>query len=258
MISPILKDSKFDRRVPLNYRGISLLCCSAKLYSSVLNTRIQKYLDDNNLLADEQNGFRKGRSCEDHIFVFDSIIRNRLNENLPTVAAFIDLQKAFDCVNRDYLYHKLLNVGIEGKTYFAIKNMYSITEACVRINNNVHTPWFQTNFGVRQGDSLSPTLFSLFINDLANDIKESLLGVDINGRNISILLYDDDIVIVAPNEHNLQGMLNILDIWSNRWSMFLNNSKSKIVHFRNKTVCKSEFKFKVGNKDILYVNKYKY
>ena len=258
MITPILKDSKFDQRVPLNYRGISLLCCSAKLYSSVLNRRIERYLDDNNLLVDEQNGFRKGRSCEDHIFVLDSIVRNRLNENLPTFAAFIDLQKAFDCVNREYLYYKLLKVGIEGKTYFAIKNMYSLTESCVKINNNVYTQWFQTNYGVRQGDSLSPTLFSIFINDLANDIKESLLGVEVNGRNISILLYADDIVIVAPNEHNLQAMLSILNTWSNKWNMFLNNSKSKIVHFRSKKVKQSEFEFKVGNKDILYVNKYKY
>ena len=139
MISPIPKDSKTDQRVPLNYRGISLLCCSAKLYTSLLNTRISSYFERENIIVDEQNGFRKKRSCQDHIYVLDSIIRNRLDENNSTFCAFVDLQKAFDCVNRDFLMHKLLNAGINGKMYFAVQNIYSMTESCVKLNNGLRS-----------------------------------------------------------------------------------------------------------------------
>ncbi|XP_060597076.1 uncharacterized protein LOC132750994 isoform X1 [Ruditapes philippinarum] len=70
IICPILKDKSSDKRLPLNYRGVSLLSCVGKLYSSLINKRITFYLENENLLADEQNGFRRGRSCEDHIFIY--------------------------------------------------------------------------------------------------------------------------------------------------------------------------------------------
>ena len=92
IIQPLPKAKENDPRVPLHYRGISLLCCSAKLYSSLLNHRLSTYLDD--ILVDAQNGFRKKRSCADHVFALNSIIKNRMEENLDTFTAFIDLKKA--------------------------------------------------------------------------------------------------------------------------------------------------------------------
>ena len=85
-IFPILKVLSSDKRVPLYYRGISLLSCVYELYTSCINKRLSSYLERNNLLADEQNGFRKNRSCEDHIFTHNSVIRNNKN----TFAAFVD------------------------------------------------------------------------------------------------------------------------------------------------------------------------
>ena len=64
IICPILKDPASDRKIPMNYRGISLLSCISKLYSAFLNDRITKYLENNDLLSDEQNGFRANRSVK--------------------------------------------------------------------------------------------------------------------------------------------------------------------------------------------------
>ena len=69
LIKPIPKARDKDPCVPLNYRGISLLCTIPEVYSSVLNNRINKYFNMLNLLSDYQNGFTKGRSCEDHAFI---------------------------------------------------------------------------------------------------------------------------------------------------------------------------------------------
>ena len=117
IICPILKDPSSDRSVPMNYRGISLLSCISKLYSSISNKRITKYLEENNILAGEQNGFRTDRSCQDHVFTLNSVIRN----NTTVFAAFIDLQKAFDFVDRNMLLYKLLLSNINGKMYDSIK-----------------------------------------------------------------------------------------------------------------------------------------
>ena len=77
IIAPIPKSSQADPKIPLNYRGISLLCNFAKLYSGILNKRLLSYLEANNKLVDEQNGFRPDRSCLDHVFSLTTIIKNR-------------------------------------------------------------------------------------------------------------------------------------------------------------------------------------
>ena len=96
----------------------------------------------------------------------------------PTFTAFIDLQKAFDFVNRDLLLNKILANGIDSKVFLAIKSLYSYTEACVKLPGGLYTDWFQTSFGVKQGDTLSPTLFSVFLNDLATIINDLIAGVN--------------------------------------------------------------------------------
>ncbi len=115
IIKPIPKCSMIDPQLPLQYRAISLLSTVYKLFSSRLNVRISKCAEDDNLFVDEQNGIRGKRSCEDHVFVLSSIIRQRKAKLLPTYIAFIDMEKAFDCVDRNLLLYKLLSLGVGGK-----------------------------------------------------------------------------------------------------------------------------------------------
>lgn len=229
IICPILKDSNSDPRVPLNYRGISLLSTIYKMYSSILNHRLVSYLEDNNLLVDEQNGFRRERSCADHVFTLNSIIQNRKE----TFVAFIDLQKAFDTVDRDLLKFSLLNNGIDGDFYNSIKSIYGNTVSCVRVSE-LCTDWFSTSAEVRQGDNLSPTLFALFINDLAKEIKELRKGITVGEINLSILLYADDIAILSDSKENLQKILDTVSYWCEKWRLHINMKKSGIIHFRKK------------------------
>ena len=108
-IKPIPKKEK-DPRDPLQCRCITIMCCVAKVYSRILNCRLQRFLEQNAILVEEQNGFRASRSCIDHIFVLCSILRNRKALNLPTFLMFIDFQKAFDKVNRNLLLYMLSQI----------------------------------------------------------------------------------------------------------------------------------------------------
>ena len=252
IICPILKDSNSDPRIPLHYRGISLLSTIYKMYSSVLNNRLISYLEDNNLLVDEQNGFRRDRSCADHVFTLNSIVQNRKE----TFVAFIDLQKAFDTVDRNLLRFSLLSNGIDGDFYNAIKSIYGNTSSCVKIND-LHTDWFQTTAGVRQGDNLSPTLFALFINDLAKEIKEMNNGIEIGNMNLSILLYADDIALLADSTENMQKILDTVSKWCRKWRLCINMKKSAVVHFRKKGP-RNEFKFRLQGNVLQYSSDYKY
>ena len=159
-IIPIPKKDK-DARDPLQNRCITIVCCVAKIYSSILNKRLQKYLEKNTLLVEEQNGFRVGRSCIDHIFVMCTVLRNRKLLGKETFLCFIDFKKAFDSVDRNLLLFKLSKIGVHGHMYSAISSLYSNPKARV-ILNDYKTDYFDCPIGVKQGDCLSPTLFAIF------------------------------------------------------------------------------------------------
>jgi hypothetical protein len=76
-IVPVPKNVSLDPRIPLNYRGIS---CIYKMYGTVLNRRLMKFYEHEQLLFDEQNGFCENRSCQDHVFVLSKLVQNRLEE----------------------------------------------------------------------------------------------------------------------------------------------------------------------------------
>ena len=140
-IKPIPKKDK-DPRDPLQNRCITIMCCVAKVYSKILNTRIQKYLEEIEILVDEQNGFRACRSCIDHIFVLCTVLRNRKIIGKDTFLCFIDYKKAFDSVERHLLLFKLSQVGITGNMYKAIASLYSNPRSRVILNNEHETEYF--------------------------------------------------------------------------------------------------------------------
>ncbi len=96
IINSIPKSGDKDPRMPLNYRGMTLTCQMYKIYCTILKFRLTKYLEDNNILVQEQNGFRKMRSCLDHIFSLISKIENRYKRRQSTFVCFMDMRKAFD------------------------------------------------------------------------------------------------------------------------------------------------------------------
>ena len=250
-IKPIPKKDK-DPREPLQNRCISIICCVAKLYSKLLNTRLQKFLETNEILVEEQNGFRASHSCIDHLFVLITILRNRKLSGQDTFLSFIDYKKAFDSVERGLLLFKLSQIGVNGNMYQAISSLYSNPRSRVILNEHC-------TIGVKQGDCLSPTLFAIFINDLAHEIKASNIGINLNDNTfINILLYADDIILLANNEEDLQSLLFIVENWCKRWRLEINLTKTNIMHVWGVHKKQSKFMFLFDKRPIMYCRDYKY
>ncbi len=204
----IPKNYTIDPRLLLQYREIALLSTGYKVYASVLNNRIVKYLEENNIYAEDQNGFRQNRSCSDHVCTLASILRNRKLMGKSTFVAYLDAEKAFDRIDCDLLLYKLLQNGIYGHLYENVKTIYSESTCSVKVNERL-TDWLITKSGVKQGDTLTPTLFGIFINDIVHEVNNLILGINIGNRKLSILLYGDDIVLLLSDaEEGLQTMLN--------------------------------------------------
>ena len=246
------------------------MCCVAKIYSSILTRRLQLYLEKNSILVEEQNGFRATRSCIDHIFVLCTILRNRKSLGLSTFLSYVDFKKAFDSVDRSMLLYKLSQIGVKGKFYSAISAMFNNPKSRIQLNE-YSTDYFDCPIGVKQGDCISATLFAIFINDLAQEIKDSNIVINLNDNldeNVSdasedllhanILLYADDIVLIASNENDLQLLLLIVENWCRKWRLDVNLTKTNIMHVRSKRKQQSNFMFLFNLRPVDYCSSYKY
>jgi hypothetical protein len=257
IINPIPKCTTSDPRDPLSYRGITLTPAIYKLYCSVLNARLSGWVENENILEDEQNGFRKGRSCQDHLSTVSMLIESRKLLKQSTFVSFIDFSKAYDRVGRNLLWHKLEGLGLNGMFVNAIKSLYDGVQAAVRVNG-LMTDWFDVGVGLKQGCILSPVLFNIYLNDFLQEIKDMGVGVTVGEEKIAILGYADDIVLMAESEQDLQDMLSRLELWCNSWEMKVNISKTKVVHFRPQSTVRTDFEFKCGGECLEVVNQYKY
>ena len=251
IIFPIYKDD--DRRHPLNYRGITLLSVVSKVYTSIINERLSEWCETNNVIAEEQGGFRKGRGCVDQLFVLTGIINKR--KNLQTYCCFIDLKKAFDRVWRNGLWKALWEEGIRGKMWRVIRSLYRHTKSKILLGQD-ETDFFDIEAGVRQGCVLSPILFSIFINKMAKEINNSKIGVTVNNKKIAVLLYADDIVIITEDPKDLKSGLKIATEFGKKWRCKYNTDKTQVVIFGKKT--KKKHTWVIANKEIDQVDSYKY
>ena len=215
-----------------NYRGITLLSTVGKLFTRVLNNRLGEWAEMYGVLIEAQAGFRAGMSTVDNVFVLHGLISHMLNNGHKLYCAFIDFTKAFDYVVRDNLWYKLVSLGLRGNILNIIKSMYTSVKSRVKFANKLGNE-FECSLGVRQGECLSPLLFSLYLNDIeAQFINSGLDGIDIDMFKIFMLLYADDIVIFANNQEQLQNSLDLLLEYCNRWKLTINITKTKVMVFR--------------------------
>ena len=160
LIYPLFKGGPAEARLdPNKYRGITLLSCVGKTYTSILNHRLYNYCENNGILIDEQAGFRRGRSSSDQLYILTETIKH--NRPKPTYCAFIDISKAYDKVWRSGLWYKLWKIGIRGKMYRVLKNIYNRVESSVLLDE-YRTNFFNIDLGLRQGCILSPLFFNIF------------------------------------------------------------------------------------------------
>ena len=104
----------------------------------------------------------------------------------------------------------------------------------------------------------SPTIFATFLNSLAVEIKNLNIGVNFGNVKISILLYADDIVLIAESERDLQKLIEALMNWCTKWRMIVNLEKTQVVHFRPIRKSQTPVKFYLGKNEITKTAEYKY
>ena len=255
-IVPVFKKGDCDD--PNNYRGITIVSCLGKLFTSILNNRLLHWDKEYNIITDAQFGFKPGLSTIDAIFVLQSLINRTLKKKKKLYCCFVDYQKAFDFIDRSNLWAKLIKQGITGKMFTIIKSLYDNVKSCVKHNGHL-TDYFNTTSGLMQGEVMSPILFSLYINDFEmHFIRENCPSVEIQLINIFLLMYADDTVLIAETADGLQKMLDALLTYTKKWNLTVNIDKTKILVFRNGKKLTGHVNWTYDGKNIEVVDQFNY
>lgn len=230
-LTPVYK--KGDRTLAKNYRGIAVSSNLCKLYCSVLNNRLTKFCDLNNLLPSSQIGYRKNSRPSDHVFVLKSLIDKYLIDKKQWLyTCFVDFKAAFPSLSRRAILFKLIKAGICGNFIDAIEDLYSTVSYCVKIGSDI-SDTFPSVVGVKQGCVLSPLLFNLFVRDLPDIIDESCDPVTLWDMKLPCLQFADDLVLLSQSQSGLQNSINKLSEYCAKWSLNINMDKTKILIFNS-------------------------
>jgi hypothetical protein len=235
---------------PRNYRPISITACIARLFERLILVRLQNHLSNNNLIIDQQSGFRKNRSTKDNLIFLTQKIGESLRNKWNMVNIYFDIAGAFDKVWHQGLIYKIIKMKVPFYLIKIIENFLHERSFVVKVGDAFSSKRAIT-IGVPQGGVLSPTLFNIFIND--SPIQA--------GKNKAYtLIFADDIclgIIFKNKTDNLEQKINEylaeLESWTNSWRLTLAPHKCQYIVFTNgQTV--DEFSLKLYGHELEHVD----
>lgn len=218
------------------YRPISLCNCSYTIIAKVMANRLKPLLS--NLISQEQSAFVSGRQIQDNIFIVQEVLHQlilRKRKRKFQAVLKLDMQKAFDRVEWDFLCDYLLKLGFSDKWVLLVKQCISSVSYSVRVNGDLSTPFIPTR-GIQQGDPLSPYLFILMANALSSLMTKAVEDKSIKGIKLNttcptlshLLFADDAIFFLKGTITEAQNLANILNQYCFASGQAINLNKSGI------------------------------
>ena len=235
---------KGDKKDLDNYRTIAVSSNMGKLFIRIATERLMSLAEEKKWLSEAQAAYRKGRGVEDHRFLINYLMHRARQEKDPLYIGFIDLRKAYDSVDRETLWTKLEELGLDNLSINIIQGLYRNHRRKIRIGKS-STKWMRCNVGLRQGCPLSPILFALHIAMIPTKLAETGKGVEVSDLKLTSLLYADDLILLAPTEKELAALILKLIHCTDQLKLKINFKKSKIMNISPHTNDKAEGGWKI-------------
>ena len=251
-ISPIIKDNCGDHTSKSNYRPISISCVISKVFESIILNKCKDYL----VVNDNQFAFKQNHSTTMCVQAIKQIIFDYNDNSTPIYACFLDISKAFDCVNND----RLIEILFKRRVPVFIINILSywfINQTFFVKWQNVISKGFNPTCGLRQGSVISPILFNVYINELSVSLNRIKSGCIFNNVLINNIIYADDIALLAPSWKGLQKLIYNCELFGYSFNVDFNTNKSKCMIFNQKPIVNVD-NFSLNGSDLEFVNNFKY
>lgn len=212
-----------------SYRPISLTSNIYKVFCGILKDRFVKVIEENNILSDLQNGFRRGRRAADNIAILKTLMDRAKLEKRKLILVFLDIEKAYDRVIREILWKIIKKVLKNEKSVRILQKLYKNNSMYFVLGEWI-TEEISVDVGVRQGCILSSILYELYGEELISCLVNSGLGVWLS-RELCIpcLGYADDTVITAEEVSEMQEMLNKIMESAQKLQMKFSTKKCKVL-----------------------------
>lgn len=225
LISPILKANR-DNQYISNYRPITQSSAALKIIEKKIDNRLRAHCDQNNLLSNDQYGFRPKRSTELAASIFISNVARGLNEKKATLAILLDFCSAFDTIWHKGIIYKMHLAGFDRNLICIIKNYLENRTFIVKINEALSEKK-QIAAGCPQGSVISAILFIIYINDFPSPNEPN--------TQIKKLFFADDAIIYSTTNKikqaqiSLNKYLNKIYNYTILWKLKLNNNKCESI-----------------------------
>ena len=257
VVVPVLKKGAGEKVE--DYRGITLTQTAYKVYASVLAERLREEVEGGGLLPPSQTGFRRGVGCMDNVYVLNYLVnRQVVRKERKMLVLFVDLKAAFDSVDRGVLIRAMRKRGVREGLVARCGEVLQETVCRVRVGEE-EGELFWTARGVRQGCPLSPSLFTLLIVDMDEELeKGGWGGVKLGGRKIYTLAYADDVAVLAEDEEGMRGMIGKLEKYMDGKGLQVNVEKTKIMRCRRGGGRWKKMKWRWKGKELEEVRSFKY
>lgn len=212
-----------------NYRGITILPILEKIFEVAVYKRLS-FANEAFCKIDENNGgFLPGRRTADNLFIIQGIIQKQLIMGKSLVLCFVDFSKAFDLVNRNILFYKIMKSGWYGKVIDTLRSLYSKTS--YRVKKDGWVSFLIKNvLGVNQGGVASGLLFRKYLSDLDEYLKTKL-GICVGEVIIMHILWADDLILITDGEIGMQRHLDGLLEFCRKNLAIVNEIKTKCMTF---------------------------
>ena len=213
---------------PANYRPISLISCLSKLVERIVSRRLSTYLESNHILIKQQSGFRTGRRTSDNLTFIAQKTAEAFNRGKKVVSLFFDIEAAFDCVWHDALIYKLIGIKLPCYLILWISDFLTDRSFVIKVGDAVSAP-APIAGGVPQGSSISPILFSIFINDIpVNDAQNESFSILFADDLNTFFIYNS---ITTVLQNKIKKYLKSMEIWLSKWRMNMAPSKCQYTIF---------------------------
>lgn len=232
-----------------NYRGISLLSIAGKVLARILLTRLVDKVSEQHL-PETQCGFRPGRSTTDMIFIVRQLQEKCIEQHMDLFAIFIDLTKAFDCINRNALWTILQKLGCPRKFSNLIRLLHQDMTGEVYASGETSEP-FLISTGVKQGCVLAPVLFNLFLTQMLHhalgnctqgvyikyrpdgslfDLRRLAAKTRTQSQLVTEAMFADDCALMAHSEADLQLLATKFNEAADLFGLTVSIAKTEVMH----------------------------